>query len=229
VAARGTGDAGRVHEVGVQPLVHLRRAGALTGLGVDDGRLAAAPFRECAVDVQRVAAEVHQGAAGEVERPARVARPGVGPEHVRLDAGQLAQLPGCQQLAQPLHDGVVEVVEAVGDHDAGPVSGVAYLDCFVGVGRERFLRQHVFAGLHGGEVPRSVQCVGQRVVDGLDLGVGQQVRVRRRDAPDAVDGGEGRGPLGVAGRDRDQAGTGGVRGLDDGQFGDAGGPEDTHP
>jgi hypothetical protein len=37
-----------------------------------------------------------------------------------------------------------------------------------------------------------------------------------------VRGGEGGGPLRVAGRDGDQSGAGGLRRFDDGEFGDAG-------
>jgi hypothetical protein len=226
VAARGTGDSGREGQVGVQPFVDPGHAGAFTSLSVDDLRLTAGPLRQNAVGVQRVAAEVHQRATGEFERPTWVVCAGSGHEHVRLDPGQLAQLPGCQQLAQTVHDGVVEVMEAVGDDDTRPVSGVAHLDGFHGVGRERLLRQDVLAGPDGGEVPGSVQCVGQRVVDGLDLGIGQQVGVRGGDAFDAVGGGEGRRPLRVTGGDRDQTGAGGVCRLDDGEFGDPGSAED---
>jgi hypothetical protein len=71
-----------------------------------------------------------------------------------------------------------------------------------------------------------VQRVGQRVVDRFDLGVGQQLGVRVGDAFDAVRGGRRRGPVGVAGRDRDQSGAGGVGRFDDGAFGDPGGAED---
>jgi hypothetical protein len=60
---------------------------------------------------------------------------------------------------------------------------------------------------------------------GTPGGVGQQLGVRVGDAFHAVRGGEGRGPVGVASRDRDQSGTGGVRRFDDGQFGDPGGAE----
>ncbi|HEY6597468.1 MAG TPA: hypothetical protein VI011_25705 [Asanoa sp.] len=74
--------------------------------------------------------------------------------------GQLAELAGCQERAKALHDGMVEVVEAVGDHDAGAEPGVAYLGGLIGVCRERLLRQNVFAGVDGGQVPRPVQCVG---------------------------------------------------------------------
>ena len=136
VAAGRAGDSSQEGEVGMQPFVHSRCTGAFAGPCLNDLRLSAGPFPECPVGVNGVAAEVHQRTAGELEGPARVARAGVRHEHVRLDVGELTELAGCQQVAEAAKDGVVEVMEAVGDHDAGLVSRVAHLSRLKGVGRE---------------------------------------------------------------------------------------------
>ena len=46
-----------------------------------------------------------------------------------------------------------------------------------GVQRDRLLAQHVLAGARGARGPLDVHVVGQRVVDDVDLGIGQQLLV----------------------------------------------------
>ena len=53
------------------------------------------------------------------------------------------------------------------------------------VERDRLLAQHVLARLERADRPRHMQLVGQRIVDRLDLGVGQQVFVGSIGAGDA--------------------------------------------
>jgi hypothetical protein len=67
-----------------------------------------------------------------------------------------------------------------------------------------------------------MQGVGQRVVDRLDLRVGQDVAVAGQGALNSVPLGEVLGPAVVPGRDRDQPVTGQPSGLDDGPVGDPG-------
>jgi hypothetical protein len=43
--------------------------------------------------------------------------------------------------------------------------------------RDGLLAQHVLAGFQRADRPRHVQVVGQRIVDGIDLGIGQQLFV----------------------------------------------------
>ena len=62
-----TGGAGGELEVRLGPRVDAGSAGALGARGVDEAGLAAGEVAEDALGVQRVAAEVHQGAAGQVE------------------------------------------------------------------------------------------------------------------------------------------------------------------
>ena len=85
----------------------------------------------------------------------------------------------------------------------------------------------MLAGLHRGEVPRTVQPVRERVVDRLDLGIGDHVRVRVEYPLDAVLLRVLVGPLAVPRGNRDQAGTGVLRRGDDGAPGDAGRSQDT--
>ena len=106
------GRAGREPQVGVQPLVDAGCTGAFLRPGVDQVGLAAGQATQHAVGVQPVAAEVHQGSAGEVERPARVAVVRLGHGDQRLDVLQLAQLAVGEEREQPLHQRVEQVVEA---------------------------------------------------------------------------------------------------------------------
>ena len=73
---------------------------------------------------------------------------------------------------------------------------------FDGVGRERLLAQHVLAGGQGPQGPLGVEPVGQRIVDGVDVLVGQQLGVGPPDHRDVVLGGEYLGPVSVTGGDR---------------------------
>ena len=91
-AAHRAGRPGREPQVGLQPLVDPGRPGPFLRPGVDQFRLAAGPAAQRALGVQAVAAEVHQRAASEVERPARVAVVRLGHRDQSVDALQLAQL-----------------------------------------------------------------------------------------------------------------------------------------
>ena len=113
--------------------------------GVDQLRLAAGPAAQRAVGVQAVAAEVHQRAAGEVERPARVAVVRLRHRDQRVDALELAQLAGIEECEQPLHHRVEQVVETLDDGDPGVLRRGADLDGLLRGGGERLLRQNVLA------------------------------------------------------------------------------------
>jgi hypothetical protein len=119
----------------------------------------------------------------------------------------------------------VQVVEALQDGHPGRRGGVADLGGLGGVAGRRLLGQHVPAGGDGGQVPGDVEAVGQRVVDDLDLGVGDHVGIGADDPLDPVGGGERPGTRPVAGGHRDQAVAGGAGGAGQGQVGDPGGTE----
>jgi hypothetical protein len=181
------------------------------------------------VGVEAVAAQVHQRAAGQLQRPAWVIVGGGGDDQVDLDLTELAQLAGGQQPVQAAGHRVVEVVEALQQGHAGRGGGVADLTGLLGVAGRGFLAQHVLAGGDRGQVPGAVEAVGERVVDDLDLGVGRHVDVGIQHPLDAVGGSEGLGPAPVAGGDRDDAVAGGVGGVDDGDRGDPGRAQDADP
>ena len=61
----------------------------------------------------------------------------------------------------------------------------------------------MLAGFERLDGPEGVQAVGQRVVDGIHVGIGEQGVVGVEDRGDAVLGREGTRPLRVARRDRD--------------------------
>ncbi len=82
-----------------------------------------------------------------------------------------------------------------------PVGTAAATDASLGgVGREGLLAQHVLARGERGHRPSAVESVGQRVVDGVDVGVVDELLVGADHAGDAVLGGEGRRPARGRGR-----------------------------
>ncbi len=81
-----------------------------------------------------------------------------------------ANLAGAVPLRMPAHhEGFVE-------HDV--LGSWRELLGLLGIERDGLFAQHVLAGLRRGrERHRDVQVVGQRVVDGVDIGVGEQLFV----------------------------------------------------
>ena len=185
-------------EVGVHGPVDA--GGGELGLGADHP----GPGGEQAEEADRVAAHVHGGAAGQGQLVADVA---LLPQRGRegdVDLGDVAQLARADDLDQALGQGVVLVVEGLHDHQPGvAVVRLRHGPGLVGVGGERLLAQDVLAGLEGGDGPVPVQAVGEGVVDGVDVGVVDQLLVAADDAGNALLAGELRRPvLGVAGRHR---------------------------
>ena len=76
---------------------------------------------------------------------------------------------------------------------------------FGGVARERLLGQYRLTGLDGGQIPRRMKRVGQRVVDDVNLGVGDQVGVGVHHPLHPVAAGERLRTATVTGRHRDDA------------------------
>ena len=130
--------------------------------------------------------------------------------------------PLLDDVVHALRERVVPVVERLHDHEPGAVGDRRHLFGLRGVGGERLLAQHVLAGLERGDRPLRVQPVRQWVVDRVDVGIGEQVRVGAVHARDAVLGRERVGTGPIAGRDGDHLGLRGVAcGLDDGRRRDA--------
>ena len=111
--------------------------------------------------------------------------------------------------------------------------GLAGLDHPLGlrrVRRERLLAQHVLAGPGRGDRPLRVEVVGQRVVHGIDVRIGQQVLVRAERARDAEPGRGGLGTAQITRGDRDDlTPRGRGRGRDDLLDPDLGRREDAPP
>ncbi len=81
---------------------------------------------------------------------------------------------------------MVAVMEGL-HHDAARLGGqFGDLAGFGGVGGERFFAQHVLTGGQRGAGPAAVQAVGQRVVDGIEVGIGDQRLVTFVHPGDAV-------------------------------------------
>ena len=112
-------------------------------------------------------------------------------------------------------------MEPLEQHQRPALRQVTHLGGLGGVAGERLLGQDVLPGEDRLLVPGRVQAVGERVVDRLDLGVGDHVGVRLVDPLDAVGPGEGLGPVSVTRGDRDEPRSGGRGRADDGQLADA--------
>ncbi len=142
-----------------------------------------------------------------------------------LDGAEVALL---HQRAHAVCERVVAVVERLHHHEPGAVGDRGHLFGLGGVVGEGLLAEHVLARLERGDRPLRVQTVGQRVVDGVDVGIGEQVGVGVEDARDAVLGGVGVGAAAVTRGDRDHLGILRVAGgLDDRGGRDARGAEDS--
>ena len=212
-------------EVRVHGPVHARR-GEL-GLRADHP----GPGRQQAQQADRVAPHVHGGAAGERELIADVAALPQRRRERDVDLRDVAELSRAHDLHQSLGEGVVLVVEGL-HHDQTGI-GVGHLDHgprLVRVGREGLLAQHVLAGPQGGHRPVAVEPVRERVVDGVDVGVLDQLRVRAQDPGNALLSSKLLGPVPLpGGHGGDHGAAGPAGGLHQGDGGDAGGPQDADP
>ena len=179
--------------------------------------------------MQRIAAEVHERATGECEAPARVVGLGFGHLHHDLDTLEGAQGAVFEQAEHAAGDGVEEVVESLHDHRAADARRLAHHLGFGGVARERLLGQHCLTGLDGGHVPRCMERVGQRVVDDVNLGVGDQVGIGIHHPLHPVAAGERLRTATVTGGHGDETVPERRGGGDDGQLRDARGAQHTDP
>ena len=166
--ARGEVEDRRGEPVGV----HLRVA-------VDEGNHARRLLREGEPRrLDEVAANVHQRAAADVHLVADVRRIDV---EVAEEAEDRAQLPDAalvQQLPQPQPLRMAAHHEGLADLHAG-ARAHRQQRLRLGDGQaDRLLAQHVLARLRGLDRPRHMQVVGQRIVDGVDVRVGEQLFVR---------------------------------------------------
>ena len=156
---------------------------------------------EGAHHVDRVAADVHGRAAGQRVVVADVGELRQWHAEGSLHPVQLPQLPRRDEFLDPQCHRVVAVVEGLHHHPVGLRAQFGQLAGLCGVGRERLLAQHVLARLERCPGPPSVQSVRQRVVDGIQLGIGDQRFVAAVHSGDAVFGCEDLGPGHVPGRD----------------------------
>ena len=153
----------------------------------------------------------------------------VGLEVLRHPADALldAEVVVLAQLHQAGRHGVEAPVERLDDRlPALRASGQDGLG-FGSVRREGLLQQHVLAGLERAQRPGRVQRVGQGVVDGVHVRVGQQGLVAPEGQLDAVPLGERRCPACVAGGHGQHLGRRHLaRRCDERKRCDAGGTED---
>ena len=134
-----------------------------------------------------------------------------------------------RELQRAPADRMEQVVEALHHRDPGRGGGVGHPLCLGPVPCERLLGQHRLAGGDRGQVPRSVQCVRQRVVDDVDFGVGHHVLVGRQDPFDTVLVGKNPGAVWIPRGHCHQAVPQLPCGFDDGALGDPGRTQDPDP
>ena len=127
-----------------------RSRGDDLGRGTDD-------LAHGAHDVQAVAAQVHQRAAGQFKLPAGIVVARSGHPHVDLDVAQFAKVPERDQFQQSAGHRVIAVVERLHHRHTRGLCGRGHFARLVGVAGVRLFGQHRLAGPHRGDVPRPVQ------------------------------------------------------------------------
>ena len=155
-----------------------------------------------------VRADVHRGTAGEIVLVADVGELGEWEAECGLHALDGAELAALDDLAHAHGERVVPVVERLHHDEAGARRNGGNLLGFVRVRGERLLAQHVLACLERGDRPLRVEPVGQRVVDRVDLGIGEERGVRVVHRRNSVLRRELIGSGAVAGRQRSYFGLG---------------------
>ena len=218
---------GTVGEFELDIAAGVDTGGAQFGTRPDDGRIAQPQAAQAAHDVQAVTAEVHQRTTGQIQRPARIVVTGCGHRHPDLDPADLAQVTVGRQPERPAGHRVEEVVEPLQHGHTSRRGGGGHPNRLGMIAGKGLFTQHRLARRDGGEIPRCVQCVGQWVVDHVDLRVVDDVLVGVQHALDAVLVGEGLGAAAVPGRHGHQAVAEFDRGTDDRHLRDPGRAE--HP
>ena len=93
------------------------------------------------------------------------------------DRAQLADAALVEQLAQAQPLRMAAHHEGLADLDAGAGAHRQQRLRFRGGQADRLLAEHMLARLGGLDGPGNMEMVGQRIVDGVDVGVGQQLFV----------------------------------------------------
>ena len=125
---------------------------------------------------------------------------------------------------------MVAVVECLHHDPVRLCCQLGDLTGFGGIGGERLFAQHVFTGGQCGPGPSAVQTVRQRVVDRVQVRVGDQFVVVVVYPGDVVFGGKGPTTRHIAGRHRGHHDFGVfLRGVDERQRGDARRTENADP
>ena len=121
-----------------------------------------------------VGADVHRRAAREVVLVADVGELGEREAQRRLDPADRPELAAVDDVAHALRERVVAVVERLHHDEPGARRDGGDGFGFLGVRGERLLAQHVLARFERGDRPLRVQAVGERVVDRVEVGIGER-------------------------------------------------------
>jgi len=124
-----------------------------------------------------------------------------------LELFDLADAAGAQQIRRRDEGGVVAVVEGVHQYQPGVAGGVRHLTGLGGVAGQGLFAQHVLARGERFQGPLVVHGDGERVVDGVDVGVVDHGLVAVLHGVDALVRGEGLGACAVTSGDRPDGGT----------------------
>src|SRR5260221_6067801 len=129
-------------------------------------------------ELDRVAADVHQRAAAPLRHVANVFGVAVEKAEGGHDGAHVADFPGAHDLARAQPLGMSPNHEGFSDLHAGPVTGVDERAAFGDRQRERLFAEHMLAGFSRANRPGHMHVIRQRIVNGFDLRVGEQLLIR---------------------------------------------------
>ena len=177
----------------------------------DFGLLAAQEPRH----VHGVRADVHGGAARKRVLVANVGELREGEAQRGLDPADRSELVALHDLLHADRERVVAVMECLHHDEARTGRDRSDGFGFFRVGGKWLLAQHMLAGFECRDRPLRVEAVGERVVDGVDVGVGDERLVRIADLRHAVLRCERVGTIAIpSGHRADESLVDVVRGLD---------------
>ena len=145
------------------------------GIAVDAGDDAGGLLCECVARcVDEVAADVHESAAAAFDLVADVGRVDVEVAEEANDGAEFSDAALVEQFAEAQPLGMAADHEGFADLDSGAGADGEQRFGLRDGEAERLLAENMLAGLGGFDGPGDMKLIGKRIVDGVDVGVGEK-------------------------------------------------------